>query len=196
MGAIPAIIGAVVGIAGIAQSAKSQKASEEAFDYQKEAQKIQWQEEIDTHKFNIKRSGEEARGLIGDFQREGAAFSRGQMAAMGAAGAEVGSGTPLMNMLQTQAGTARDVLRVQRASDLEIEFAKEQIGVLEGNIEGLGEEEVDPLNPYGVVPDKRFPSDPEVGDQYMLQNKRYEWNGSAWIKVEKKSSGGKKDVSN
>lgn len=126
-----AVIGAgvktVTSVAGYGKGKKAQKA-------QKEAQKIQWEEAIRTHQVNIDLAKHQAGVDIFGLQSEGAQFARGQMAAMGAAGAEVGSGTPLMNMLQTQAGIARDVLNVQKALDIEVEYREEEIAQLEKNL--------------------------------------------------------------
>jgi len=129
--AIASVVGALTSVVSTSQSAQSQQ-------FQEQGVQAEWQSKIDTAKYNIERSKEEARILTGDIQREGALFQRGQMAAMGASGAEVGSGTPLMNMLQTQAGIARDVLNVQRASQMEIEYLESEIELYESYLTPKG----------------------------------------------------------
>ena len=50
---------------------------------------------------------------------------------MGASGATVGVGTPLMNMIETAAGIERDKARLTRAAELEIEYREGEIAATE-----------------------------------------------------------------
>jgi len=118
--------GAISGISAIGSYKQGQK----AFEAQQMAAGLTKEEKIAAYRFNIERSEEEMGKKIGDIQRGGAEFARGQTAAMGAAGAEVGSGTQLQHMLETETGIARDVLETRRAHELEIEFMHSQLVLL------------------------------------------------------------------
>lgn len=126
-GIIIAGTSALTSIIGGMKAGKSQKMSESAAAAQQEATEFGYAEKIRTYEYNIEQIGEGAKNLIGDIKRESATFQRKQMAAMGAAGAEVGSGTPLMNMLATEAVIAGYLSETARAADKQIEFMKGEI---------------------------------------------------------------------
>ena len=107
----------------ITGSSKSSKASKA----QREAQIEGYKEKIRTYEYNIERAQTEMAGTVGDIQREGAAFQRRQLANIAGSGAEIGTGTPLMNMIQTAAGIERDVMRTKQAYGQEIEFYEQEI---------------------------------------------------------------------
>jgi len=115
-----AIIG---GIAGASASNKAQKEQEKA-------QKAQWQTELDTHQYNIDLTKQQLTENLADIGATGRATQRKQFATMGASGAEVGVGTPLMNMIETAAGIEKDKTGATRAAELEIEYRQGEIDKL------------------------------------------------------------------
>ena len=116
---ISLLLGGISTITGIA-SYSSQKSAEQAMD----------EEKVRSYQYNIERIKEETAGQVGDIRREGAAYGRQQGAAIGASGAEMGSGTPLMAQIQTAASIERDVTRIKRGAQLETEYYQEQIDIL------------------------------------------------------------------
>jgi len=101
-----------------------------SYSSQKSAEEIARQEKIAEYEYNIERVKEETAGQVGDIKREGAAYTRRQDAAIGASGAEIGSGTPLMAQISTAASIERDVTRIKRGAQLETEYYQEQIDIL------------------------------------------------------------------
>ena len=116
---ISLLLGGISTITGIA-----------SYSSQKSAEEIERQEKIAGYEYNIERVKEETTGQVGDIKREGAAYGRQQSAAIGASGAEMGSGTPLMAQIQTAASIERDVTRIKRGAQLETEYYQEQIDIL------------------------------------------------------------------
>jgi len=107
-------------ISGASKSSSSEKA-------QQEAQRISWEEKIRAYEYNIGLAKREMTGMIGDIQREGAAFQRYQAAAIGASGAEIGAGTPLMMMIETAATIERDIARTRTAYEEQIKYYEQEI---------------------------------------------------------------------
>jgi len=97
---------------------------------QKSAEQAQREETIRKHEYDIERIKEETAGQVGDIRREGATYGRQQSAAIGASGAEIGSGTPLMAMIKTASSIERDVTRIKRGAQLETEYHQEEIEAL------------------------------------------------------------------
>ncbi len=122
-----ALIGTVVGIGstivGMSQQSKAQDEAEEA-------QRVQWETELETHQFNLDLVKEGLSTGLADITREGARFQRLQGAAMGASGATLGVGTPLMNMIRTAASIERDKAGLTRTAELEIAFRQGEIDKL------------------------------------------------------------------
>ncbi len=117
--------GASIGF-GASASAEQDKA-QKAADL---AQRAQWKTELETHLFNIDVAKKGLREGTADISREGARFQRLQGAAMGASGATLGVGTPLMNMIRTAAGIERDKSRLAAQTQLDIDFAQGEIDAL------------------------------------------------------------------
>jgi len=116
---ISLLLGGISTITGIA-SYSSQKSAEQAMD----------EEKVRAHQYNIERVKEETAGKVGDIKREGASYTRAQDAAIGASGAEMGSGTPLMAQIQTAMSIERDVTRIKRGAQLETEYYQQEIEAL------------------------------------------------------------------
>ena len=116
---ISLLLGGISTITGIA-----------SYSSQKSAEEIERQEKIAGYEYNIERVKEETAGRVGDERKEGATYMRGQSAAVGASGAEIGSGTPLMAMIETATGIERNVTRIKRGAQLETEYYQEQIDTL------------------------------------------------------------------
>ncbi len=114
------------GITSIVSGSQQKKAQDEA----EEAQRAQWETELATHQFNIDVAKKGLREGTADISREGARFTRLQNAAMGASGATLGFGTPLMNMISTAAGIERDKSRLAAQTQLDIDFAQGEIDKL------------------------------------------------------------------
>lgn len=128
-------IGALGTISSMVGSSKAQKEQERA-------QEAAWREKIRAYEFNIGQTEKDIEGLkyfsqekIVDIRREGSRFMRGQSAAMGASGAVVGVGTPLMAMTETAESTERDVLRAKREKKLGVEYLESDIEFMEQEIE-------------------------------------------------------------
>jgi len=108
-----AITGAVSTIGGIAGSSAAQQQSEAAY-------KASLEEKLRAYQANIgmtKYAGETERA---DIQREGEQFIRGQEAAIGASGATIGTGTPLMTMIDTAQTLELDMLRSHRMEKMQV----------------------------------------------------------------------------
>ena len=117
-------VNAIFGMAGLSQSKK-------AYEAQQEAQIVGWEATIRSHEYNIKRIKEELTGQLGDITKGGKRFQRLERAYMGASGAEIGTGTPLMNMMATAAGIETDKRRLERLAELQIEYLEEEIAETE-----------------------------------------------------------------
>ena len=126
MAVIPPVMAAIGLVTSVASLAQGSKAASE----QEKAQRVQWQTELETHQFNLDLAKEGLKGGLADISREGARFQRQQGAAMGASGATLGVGTPLMNMISTAAGIEQDKTRLTRSAELEIEFRQGEIDKL------------------------------------------------------------------
>lgn len=165
---MPAVTLALIGlgvsaISSIASSSKQKKAQ----DKQDKAQQAQWETELATHEYNIDLAKLQLTGDVSDIREGGATTQRKRLAAMGASGATLGTGTPLMNMIRSAAGIERDITDVTRAAELEIEFA-------ESEIEGL-EDLIDP-------PETASSSgDPKIGDTKLINGRQNIWTGSSWV---------------
>lgn len=127
----------------------------------KKAEKTMTAEKIASYEYNIERIKEETAGTVGDITREGAAYGRQQRAAIGASGAEIGSGTPLMAMIETASSIERDISRVKRAAQLETEYYEREIKLLGGGpntfnqaAKKLHERARNPLQPKIGTPSK------------------------------------------
>ena len=116
-------VSAIFGLVGASQSSQAQ-------DEADAAQQAQWQTELETHQYNIDLAKLQLQGGLADITREGARFQRLQGAAMGASGATLGVGTPLMNMIRTAASIGEDKARLTREAELKIEFAQGEIDKL------------------------------------------------------------------
>ena len=116
----------VIAITGLASSSQQNQAQAD----QEAAQQAQWQTELETHQFNLDLAKEGLSTGLANISREGARFQRLQGAAMGASGATLGFGTPLMNMITTAAGIERDKAGLTRTAELEIEFRQGEIDKL------------------------------------------------------------------
>ena len=132
------IFGGMSMLSGISGMAGSSKAHEQ----QERAQRAAWEEKIRAYQFNIGQTEQEIEQLkyVGaetraDVRREGGRFMRGQSAAMGASGAAVGVGTPLMAMTEAAESIERDVLRVTRLEEMEITKREEGIEFMEQEID-------------------------------------------------------------
>ena len=112
------------GMAGLSQSQQAYKA-------QQEAQIAGWEEKIRSHEYNIERIKEELSGQLGDITKGGERFQRLERAYMGASGAEIGTGIPLMNMIATAAGIETSKRRLERLAELQIEYLEEEIAETE-----------------------------------------------------------------
>ncbi len=123
--------------ASIVSQGEAREAQDKATAAAEEAQKAQWKTELETHLYNIDLAKEGLRTGLADFTREGARDLRLQGAAMGASGATLGVGTPLMNMIRMAAGIEEDKAGLKRTAELEIEFRQ---GEIEGLTELLGPE--------------------------------------------------------
>lgn len=84
----------------------------------------------------IKYASQEKRA---DIRREGDQFLRGQAAAIGASGAVIGEGSPLMTMIETAESIERDILRTQRFEQMAIKERKKKIKYMEGEVGELEE---------------------------------------------------------
>ncbi len=136
--AILTLVSITSSVIGLSESSKAQKS-------QDAAQQAQWQTELETHQYNLDLAKEGLRTGLADISREGARFQRQQGAAMGASGATLGTGTPLMNMITTAAGIERDKAGLTRTAELEIEFRQGEIDKLTGLINPP--EPIEPLEP-------------------------------------------------
>ncbi len=116
--------------ASIVSQGEAREAQDKATAAAEEAQKAQWKTELETHLFNIDVAKKGLREGTADISREGARFQRLQGAAMGASGATLGVGTPLMNMIRTAAGIERDKSRLAAQTQLDIDFAQGEIDAL------------------------------------------------------------------
>jgi len=128
--------------------------SSKAHKEQEKAQKASWEEKLRAYQFGIGQTEKDIEQLkyVGaetrvDIRREGGRFMRGQSAAMGASGATVGVGSPLMAMTEAAESIERDVLRITRLEEMEItkreegiEFMESEIDVLKENLGIDGEE--------------------------------------------------------
>ena len=133
---------AIFGLVGASQSSQAQADADAAQAAAEEAQEAQWQTELETHQFNIDIARKGLREGTADISREGARSLRLQGAAMGASGATLGTGTPLMNMISTAAGIERDKSRLAAEAQLEIDFRQGEIEGLE-QLLGIGGEEIE-----------------------------------------------------
>ena len=135
--AIAGIVGIFGTIGGMAGSAKAAEQSEAAYEASLE-------EKSRAYKFNIgqtkeeigqiKYAGQETRA---DIRKEGDQFLRGQAAAIGASGAVIGVGSPLMTMIETAESIERDLLRTQRLEEMEIKKRKQKITFMKGEIKEI-----------------------------------------------------------
>ncbi len=123
-------IGVITSLAGMSQQKKAQRSQDKAQAAADTAQQAQWQTELETHQFNIDIAKKGLREGTADISREGARFQRLQGAAMGASGATLGFGTPLMNMITTAAGIERDKSRLAAQTQAEIDFRQGEIDAL------------------------------------------------------------------
>jgi len=111
---------------------------------QKKAEQATREEKIRAYGFNIgqtekdiervRYAGQEARA---ETRREGEQAIRGQAAAIGASGASIGAGSPLMTMVETSESLERDILRLRRLEEMEVEKKESQIEFMEQEIEEL-----------------------------------------------------------
>ncbi len=152
------IIGGIFGGIGASQSKQAQEAQDKAYEEQKKAQVAAWEADIRAYKFNIGQLGED----IGAIRREGEDFKRGQSAAMGASGATLGFGTPLMNMIRTQAGIDVNV----RGKEDEIAFLQEEIIATEENLGGAGNVGLSALRRLSPSNKKTHEGQVKIGDVF------------------------------
>ncbi len=133
----------------IGEQKDAQRSQDKVIQEQRLAERTQWRSDIRTYEFNIDQLGKD----IGAIRREGDDFQRLQGAAMGASGATLGVGTPLMNMIRTKAGIDIDI----RDKESEIAFLQEEIAFTEENLGFVEGEE------------------PAFGDIKTENGKRYIW---------------------
>ena len=124
---ISLLVGGTSAIGGASKRSKAQTEQDEAQADAEAAQRAQWQTELATHQFNIKVAEKGLREGTADISREGARSQRLRGAAMGASGATLGFGTPLMNMISSAAGIERDKSRLAAQTQLDIDFARAEI---------------------------------------------------------------------
>lgn len=128
------IIGTVGGMIGSSEAAAQSEA----------AYKASLEEKVRAYGFNIgqteteieqvKYAGQETRT---DIRREGDQFLRGQAAAIGASGAVIGVGSPLMTMTETAENVERDLLRTQRIEGMEVTKREDEIEFMESEVEEI-----------------------------------------------------------
>lgn len=126
----------------VAGKRKRKKAEKE----QEKAQRFEWESKQRKYRYDVKAIGQEIQGIqetlkenIGTMRREHKEFGKQQMAAMGAAGATIGTGTPGTVRAQTLREQARDIRLMERqagreikAKRLERRYAQEEAGRYEG----------------------------------------------------------------
>jgi len=127
VGALTLGLGVLGTVGGIVGSAKAAGQSEEAY-------KASLEEKYRAYEHNIGQTEKDIEGIKyfgsetrADIRREGDQFMRGQAAAIGASGAEIGTGSPLMTMISTAETIERDMLRATRLEELEIEKRESEI---------------------------------------------------------------------
>jgi hypothetical protein len=128
----------LAGIFGSSKSRSEQRAAEEATR----------EEKIRAYEFNIgqtekdiervRYAGQEARA---ETRREGEQAIRGQAAAIGSSGASIGAGSPLMTMVEASESLERDILRLRRLEEMEVEKKESQIEFMEQEIGELSSSE-------------------------------------------------------
>lgn len=131
------VLGLGIGVAGLVGSSKAAEQSEAAYEASLE-------EKIRAYEFNIGQKKEEIGQLRykggetrADIRREGEQFMRGQAATIGASGAEIGVGSPLMTMTETAESIERDIIRTQRLEEMEIKKRRQEIKFMKGEIKEL-----------------------------------------------------------
>ena len=124
-------------VGGIFGSGKASSEQKKAYRESKEAQIRAYQYNVGATEKEIeqvKYLGQETRA---DIRREGGATKRAQSAAMGASGAVIGTGSPLMTMTETAESIERDLLRMRRLEQMEVEKREAEIGFMESEIDIL-----------------------------------------------------------
>ncbi len=138
-------VSAIFGLVGASQSSQAQAEQDKAQADAEAAQRAQWETELATHQFNLDLAKEGLSTGLADFTREGARDLGLQGAAMGASGATLGVGTPLMNMIRMAASIERDKAGLTRTAELEIAFRQGEIDKLTGLINPP--KPIEPLEP-------------------------------------------------
>ena len=193
LGLISISLGLIASIWGYSQQQKAQESADKyaerqwelsqeqweltqkAYEEQRKATIAGWESQLRTHEYNIERIGIELIGKVGDIRKEGERFQSYQLAYMGASGATVGVGTPLMNMIETAAGIETDIRNLERLADLERDYLESEIAateelLLEDEPEPAEEEDrytFDPTAPHGG-PEDVDPSYPGTGEGFIV----------------------------
>ena len=142
----PPVIG-IMGLGlGIIGTAGGMIGSSEAAAQSKAAYRASLEEKQRAYGFNIGQTEQEIGGIKyagqerrSDIRREGDQFLRGQAAAIGASGAVIGVGSPLMTMTETAEGIELDLLRTRRLEQMEVEKRESSIEFMESEIEEIGD---------------------------------------------------------
>jgi len=132
------ILSALIGGATLFLKWKAKKSADywqnRQLELEQRAYQQQMNEKIKNYQFDIQAAGLDIEHIqelkeenIADIQEEGARFTRQQRAYLGAAGAEIGTGTPLLTMLETAAGIKRNIERVKTEARQQTESAEQQI---------------------------------------------------------------------
>lgn len=111
------------------------------------AQRQQWEDKIDFFKFAMGQAKTTMASELLELSRTGSMHLREKMAWHGAAGAEVGSGTPLMNMIQAEQDIQLEALAIKKTYLPEIEFYESEIEKLEERLNPVAEDQ--PVGPQG-----------------------------------------------
>ena len=176
-GAMEKVYGAVMG-----GDDKSSDLSRDAFNLQKQAQREQWRSEIRTHTFNIGQAKKDMSKALLDTYKSGALHLREKKAWLGAAGAEVGSGTPLMNMIQAKTDIELEAIAIKQTYEPEIEFMESEIENLQDQLKASGEQEVggEGKGKAGFKEPRGEGEGENKGDKKIVDGIEYIWDGIRW----------------
>jgi len=202
MAGVAAIVGAITGIAALAQSGKASKESqalaEEQWGFTKEEKQAQYASDIATYEYNIEMAEmdigalkEEKGFVLGEFGIASEKANRAQREAYGASGAVVGVGTPLEEMekqaqhQEAQAGMIEKTYEAAiKKAELGKEFAEEQKGKTESLVEELWPTEEE------TTEETTEEEGPQEGDIKQQGGDTYQFINGRWVKVVKQPGGG------
>lgn len=146
-------LGAAGTIAGMSKAKKSYQASQAAYyenllGYQAslESKQRSYEFNIGQIERDIEQVGYITQESIFDLRRSGGTLQRQQRAVMGASGAKIDVGTPLLEMTRTAESIERDITRLRRVEaatiegmEAEKEFTEEQVEETKDEIERVKE---------------------------------------------------------